>query len=364
MARVFRRVARGNTSPFWSVEFYDSGRKISHLARGEDGRPLMNKAHAERALRDEMVDAHRRRREPYAVGDGSTKLADWLEVYDRDHVSRLRGARNVRFRLEYWREHFGAHARLRDVTRASIDRYLAQRASDVSGATLNRELAAISHAMTQALRAGLIPHNPAHGAKRGRESGGLTRHLSAEEQGRLLRAAREDGFAPVIVAILLALDAGGRHGEIVALAREDVDLRLGHVTFRHTKSGKMRHVPLTPRARLALKALLAEDADQHPLGGAKRELRRRFAAIRRAAKLGDDVKFHTLRHTFATRLAGNGVPITVIKELMGHSTIVMTMRYAHVSDAQTKDAIATLAGGDFTGSTAEARGRKKGRRRP
>jgi integrase len=126
----------------------------------------------------------------------------------------------------------------------------------------------------------------------------------------------------------------------------------GHVTFTDTKSGRPRSVPLTKRAEALLCALKAgrkptpadrvilfRRADGFLLPA--NSVRRAFEKARDKAGLAD-VRAHDLRHTFASRLVQRGVGLTHVKELMGHATIAMVQRYAHLSTRDLHAAISVL----------------------
>ena len=326
MPRVFQK--RGH----WWMDYRDArGGRVRCPALGLDGRRLKSKVSAEHALRDRLVDVQGEKRDPWRLsGDGTEPLAAFLDAHERDHVAHLAERTSRTRRLRYWREHFGAGAQLRDVRRASIERYVAQRLkAGLKPATVQRELAALSKAMSSAVQHGLVPSNPCKGVSLPRFDNRRTRYLSEDEEARFLEAVGA-GPAWLRQVVLIALDAGARWGECRGVKPADVDMRTGILTFPHTKAGRIRHVPMTPRLRAAIGTL-------HPVPN---DPRASFHLARDRAGLGTDVTFHTLRHTFATRLAAAGCPITVLQRLLGHSTIVMTERYAHVSDDAIRQAIA------------------------
>jgi integrase len=177
--------------------------------------------------------------------------------------------------------------------------------------------------------------------------------LDFGEADRLLEgAAKVEEWS---CAVLLAAKTGMRLGELRALRWQDVDLGAGrvHVTrnlwrFQEgtPKNGKSRTVDLPASAVAALKVhrhlrgkrvFLAPSGDDYSLGEWRSGL---YRACRRAGLR--EVGWHVLRHTFASHLAMRGVPIRAIQDLMGHRTIQMTMRYAHLAPGATRAAVATL----------------------
>lgn len=177
--------------------------------------------------------------------------------------------------------------------------------------------------------------------------------LSFEEVPRVLEATEGTAWRTMV---LLALRAGLRQGEILALEWEDVDLARGvlHVhrsvwcgELGTTKGGRARDVPIGDELRAALRDLPSRragrlvfpgDGDKHLTKNAcKWPL---WSACRRAGvrRLG----WHKLRHTFASHLVMRGASLKVVQELLGHATIEMTMRYAHLAPSVSHDAVRLL----------------------
>lgn len=173
-----------------------------------------------------------------------------------------------------------------------------------------------------------------------------------EESERLVKAVPPGIWRTMIV---LALNTGLRQGELLALEWQDVDLRSGRVFVRRNivrgivgtpKNGKPREVPLNETVREALKnqrgtrRLVFSPAgeDRHLR---KNECRRPLYSACKSAGLRE-IGWHMLRHTFASQLVMRGAPLKAVQELLGHSTIEMTLRYAHLSPAIRRDAVTLL----------------------
>jgi integrase len=176
--------------------------------------------------------------------------------------------------------------------------------------------------------------------------------LDFEEAERLLAAVEEGEWRAMV---LLAIKTGLRQGEILALRWADVDLVAGHLVVRQSatrgivttpKNGKSRKIPLAPSVLAALKShrhlrgklvfcaadgrMLTKNECKHPL----------WRACRRAGLR--QVGWHMLRHSFASHLVMRGAPIRAVQELLGHASIEMTMRYAHLSPDARRDAVGLL----------------------
>ncbi len=235
-------------------------------------------------------------------------------------------------------EHFRGRM-LHEIGPAQVEDYLASRlASGISRATANRERALLSGIFSFAIRRGhFTGDNPCRKVKPFPESPGRDRYLSPQEAEALLACASEH-LRPILIA---ALHTGGRLSEILALRWSDLDFVNGIVYFDRssTKSGKQREVPMTSE----LARVLQEWRGRRQRIGHSREhvftwrgrrirgVRRSFMRAREAAGLGPEVGFHTLRHTFASWFVINGGDLVRLQQFLGHSTLALTQRYAHLS---------------------------------
>ncbi|MQX17188.1 tyrosine-type recombinase/integrase [Sinorhizobium terangae] len=196
-----------------------------------------------------------------------------------------------------------------------------------SNATINRKMAALSKLLRKAYNMGDIHSLPEF--RRQKERAGRLRFLEADEEEALFREIGNRSQLYVQLSIFL-VDTGARLGEAIALKWNDV--HQGRATFWVTKSGRSRTVPLTMRAKEALEAL----ADRSPGPFAAID-QQKYRAVWNAAKvdagLGDeaDIVPHVLRHTCASRLVRGGIDLRRVQMWLGHQTLEMTMRYAHLA---------------------------------
>lgn len=159
--------------------------------------------------------------------------------------------------------------------------------------------------------------------------------------------------------ILIGADAGLRRGEILSLKWTDLDFARRIVHVRRAvwngqeetpKSGKGRKVTMTKELHDALTTHKAKHGkrgervvyDENGRTPTNTIVRHWMQRAQRAAGLEPTGKIHVLRHTFCSRLAAAGVPVGVIKELAGHSSLTTTMRYMHLSPTSLETAIAML----------------------
>lgn len=177
--------------------------------------------------------------------------------------------------------------------------------------------------------------------------------LRAEEVIRLL-ASTSDPFWRTF--ILFLVKTGCRFGEAAGLHWDDVDLESGkrvlirrsahNQTLGPTKTGQIRHIPLAPDLAQALSAL--PRAYPHVFPGAHGMYLDSRSTLKHLQESCDhaqikQVSWHDLRHTFATQLVTQNVHLRVIQQLLGHCTLEMTARYAHVSDTAATEAVTQLA---------------------
>lgn len=179
------------------------------------------------------------------------------------------------------------------------------------------------------------------------------RFLSHDEAHTLLDLLKGKSQETYEMA-LLSLHCGLRAGEVFSLTWKDVDLEHGLITLLDTKSSKTRIVSLTDDVQFSFVA--KETGSKQDLifpdrktGGIRKQISKSFPRAVSEAGLNDGiddrrqrVTFHTLRHTFASWLVMGGISLYDVKELLGHATLIMTERYAHLAPDRNKKAAATM----------------------
>ncbi len=222
---------------------------------------------------------------------------------------------------------------LAELTPARISEYKSlRRIESAKTATLARELEVLRHALNLAVREWeWLEKNPFEKVKIDKAQNKVERWITSEEEQRLMK------FSPVWLSEIInfALNTGMRQNEILSLKWSEVDLFRRSATLLLTKNKEKRTVPLNQTTMELLKAKNKIRSisgfvftTQASTKIDARNLLRAFYSARKKADL-TDVRFHDLRHTFATRLVQAGIDLYVVKELLGHKTITMTMRYAH-----------------------------------
>jgi integrase len=143
-------------------------------------------------------------------------------------------------------------------------------------------------------------------------------------------------------AILLSTNTGLRRGELLALRWADVDLAGRQLTVRAsgTKSGQTRHVPLNTEALTVLKRWRRQSNGPRVFA-VDTSFKTAWASLLKQAKI-ESFRWHDLRHHFGSRLVQSGVPLNTVRELLGHQSIAMTLRYAHLADGDKASAVEKL----------------------
>jgi len=263
--------------------------------------------------------------------------------------------------LEHLQEFFGVERQLADIGAADVEKYKLHRRASVSGSTVNRELALLKRMFNLATAWDLYQDaNPVKKVKFFREFNAGLRVLSEEEEKKFFQHA-----TPLIQDVArFALNTGMRIGEIFSLRWSQVDMEKRIISVYAPKTGKIREVPINADAHKVLQAWQHSKRSQFVFynpetGRPFVDLKAGFAiACRKAGITG--VSWHTLRHTFASRLVNRGVDIVTVKELLGHSTITVTMRYTHTNLESKRAAVQVLAGlGDNLVTMAPMRSRRR-----
>jgi integrase len=247
--------------------------------------------------------------------------------------------------LEHLKKFFGSEQQLTEITPVEIEGYKLHRRAAVSGSTVNRELALLKRMFNLAIEWDLfLGSNPVCKVKFFQEINTGLRVLSPEEEGKFLQNA-----SPYIQDLVrFALNTGLRIGEIFSLRWSQVDWEKNVLNVFAHKTQKTRGVPLNAEALQVLQAWkLAKKNDfvfyNLETGKPFVDLKAGFALACDKAGISG-VTWHTLRHTFASRLLDRGVDIITVKELLGHSTVTVTMRYTHTNLESKRAAVAKLAG--------------------
>ena len=255
---------------------------------------------------------------------------EFAEMYLEREGPLLKSIRTERNRVLAWAREFGNRP-LGQITREEIEAWRRERMTTSRPATINRDLSRLRRMFSLAVEWGLLEESPMQGIKFLRENNARTRYLSLEECQRLIASC----FAPHIRALVsVALHSGMRLGEILNLHWRDLDFASGFILVRDSKNGESRHVPMDATLFALFRAYPHRPSTDlvfsSSSGGHIVDVRTGFQnACKRAGLI--DLHFHDLRHTFASQFVMAGGDLYILKEILGHKSITMTQRYAHLS---------------------------------
>jgi integrase len=213
-------------------------------------------------------------------------------------------------------------------------------------ATYNRYRAILSGVFRYAIRRGKAQTNPVRATKHRKENNARVRYLSADEEARLMTVIRQR-WPEREAEVLTALHSGMRRSEQYRTAQvPDGGLKWEHINFRasiirlpESKNHRPREIPINSILRKALLSV-PRTASPHVFDGTDPG-----KWFRKACRLVgiENFHWHDLRHSFASRLAMAGVPIRTIADLMGHTQVQTTVRYAHLAPGYLAEAVERLA---------------------
>jgi integrase len=173
------------------------------------------------------------------------------------------------------------------------------------------------------------------------------RYLTEEETERLINACNKE-IRPIVIT---ALNTGMRKSEIFNLTWDRVDLKNRIILLDKTKNGDRREIPINQTLLNTLSGIVRNIKTDYVFYNPETlkpyyDIKKGFAGALKKAHI-IDFHFHDLRHTFASRLVMAGADLATIQKLLGHKTINMTLRYAHLSNVHLKDAVNLLDTDNF-----------------
>jgi integrase len=238
--------------------------------------------------------------------------------------------------------------------------------------TVLRDMFTLSSVLSRAVRLGKLPDNPIRRVEKPRiDRRPKIRFLDEQEESRLrealhardaeMRVAREsangwrqerkktllpslphfgDHLTP---AVLLSVNTGLRRGELLALRWESIDFSRQILTVEGgtAKSRQTRHVPLNDEAIRELKRWHEQAIGGQRVFESRTSFKSAWTSLLKRAKI-TKFRWHDLRHHFG--LVQGGVPLNTVRDLLGHSSVAMSLRYAHLAPDQRREAVARLRG--------------------
>ncbi|SRR5882724_758735 len=310
----------------WYLDYYAGARRVRERAG-------LSKGEADRALTIRQAEI--------ALGKFNlvpkTSVPSF-EVFAGRYLNLVsvhkRGCATERYIIQALTGFFGRR-RVSDFSAEDAEKYKALRSKSVKPATVNRELTVLKHMFTKAVEWKLLPSNPFRGVRGLYVSKRMERILELDEEARLLAACDRVRSRFLRSVIVLALNTGMRRGELLSLSWRQIDL--AHRTIRiltaKSSSGE-RSIPLNTTANAVISDLARGKNSELVFPSSRRagktilDLKKGFKKAVQLANI-PGIRFHDLRHTFATRLVQAGVDLITVQHLLGHAKIAMTVRYAH-----------------------------------
>jgi integrase len=275
---------------------------------------------------------------------------EMMQRYESEKFSEMAssGKRGCKSYLNGLVEFFGDY-NITEITPRIINQFKLQRkAQGRKPATINRQLTIMSSAYNVAIREWeWLDNNPLKRVSSEKVNDARDRWLTYDEEAMLIAAC--PSWLREIV--LFALNTGMRQGEILSLTFKGVDLSRRTVTVFKSKNGDRRTIPVNKNVMELLKTKakvwsLKTDLVFYTISHTPylpSNLRRGFNKAVKNAGL-EDLRFHDLRHTFATRLVQAGIDLYKVGKLLGHRDIRMTQRYSHHCPESLRDGVEILDG--------------------
>ena len=312
---IFEKLAG---SGVWWVQYFDADgrRRREKIGSKSNAIKLAEKRRTERLVGKKLPENLRTPPVSFA------ELAEAALVYS---AKKKLSYRDDKVRMAKLEAQFGRCA-AEEITRQEIQDWLDSH--QWSLATKNRYLALLKLTYRLAEEKGQVKINPVRLMHQAKENNVCTRFLTANEEA-VFRAVLGKYYEEHLPEFEIALHTGLRRSEQYGLTWERVDLENRIVTVPRAKNGEMRHVKLNTHVLAVFKELHSRSLGVGPVFQTQ-DPRYWFESAVELAGL-KNFTWHSIRHTFASRLVMKGADIRAVQEAMGHKTIGMTMRYAHLS---------------------------------
>jgi len=332
---VFRRNKKDGTTS-WYYDFMINNVRY----RGVGGITKTQALRTQEKIREKVLNGE------YDLVVGPNHIR--IEVFTKTFLERRKQLRSwkrdelsTRNLLSYFRG-----KTMHEIKSSTIEDYIIKRKGDgVANATVNRELSCLRRMYNLAIKWGHARKNPLNDVEFLQEPPGRDRFLSKEEIQKLINVA-SIYLRPVIIT---ALSTGMRLNEILNLTWDRVHISNvidPYIELMITKNNKKRFIPLNEVMLTLLKDLKhtrngSEYVFLNSLGEKYHHITHVFQSTLTKAKI-TNFRFHDLRHTFASHFIMNSGDLMTLKEILGHSTLKMVERYAHLAASHKRKQINNL----------------------
>ena len=365
-----KRRARDRCPHAWWGAFQYHGRLHRQSLEKWSGHELRTKTEAQavfESLKEAVRSGEMDNGQEKGGNSGLLTFALFVPVYVESYVKAndLASADTIDYRTPLLLDHFGP-ALLKEIKQADAESFIValkqpsllsrgqKNSRTRKPATINRYLSLLRHMFNWAVEHEFLERSPMVRVRQLREDNSRHRRLSGDDEGRLLAAAAVH-IRPLII---FALDTGLRKGEMLALCWADFSAKEGWIRVRGetAKSGKTRWLPIGTERLRAVIDFLRLDAQGAPkssnspvfsdsVGEPIRYFQTAWRAALADAKI-DDFRWHDLRHEYASRLVEARVPLSQVRDLLGHASIVTTERYDNQRQEVLFEAVSRLETGE------------------
>ncbi|MBM3252801.1 MAG: hypothetical protein FJZ16_00920 [Candidatus Omnitrophica bacterium] len=317
--------------------------EYSHNSQRKREKVGFNKQLAENVLKKRLVEIAENKFLDIKKEE-KTKFSDFSDEYLEGHlrVNCSKGwARKELVNINRLKQFFTGKY-LHEITPQLIEKFKADRLKEVSPSTVNKGLSCLRSIFNKAIDWGRFQgKNPVSKVGLLKVDNKRLRYLEKEEIPILLNNCSTH-IKPLVI---VALNTGMRKSELFNLKWQDIDCKRDTIQLLKTKNNKPRHIPMNELVKTTLIAVRKHPESPYVFtnrqGKPFVDIKRSFTTALKKSGI-KDFRFHDLRHTFASQLVMNGVDLNTVRELLGHSSLEMTLRYAHLSPSHKKRAVDSL----------------------
>ncbi len=331
---IFERLLNGDAR--FSINIMVDGQRV-HRIIGKESEGVTRKQ-AEELIAKIRTDARSGR---LNLPKGRKVILSFKEAAGKYLEKQIaEGAKNLYSKQCHMRLHlipFFDETPLDKISNFDVERYKKMRINkQAKPATVNRELAVLSHLFTKSLEWQWLDKKPAQ-IKLFKEDHGRITYLTVEQIERLLEVAKQDQNIQIYPFIMIGLETAMRKMEILSIKLKDIDLEKRVIYIPQAKAGS-RQQPITAHLAGFLKTYLdSARPDQiwlfpadKSVSGHTMNIEKPFRRVVKAAGMDPkQVVRHTLRHTAITHLVQAGIDLPTVKRISGHRTLQMVERYSH-----------------------------------
>jgi integrase len=277
-----------------------------------------------------------------------SEIADDALAYSRGHKRSYRDDESRMKRLKEWLGGREAES----ISGPEMEKRLSDvaAAENWASSTFNHYRSLLMLVYREARRIGKVSANPARDIRHRKENNSRVRFLSRDESGEHSRLAKVilEKYPEHFAEFIFGLNTGLRLSSQYGATYEMIDWTRNVLDIPRTKNDEAVHVPLNSDVLMAIRWLPSSRERKGPIFRNHRHPDKPvlsndhwFKPALKAAGISD-FRWHDLRHTFASWLVQDGVPLDRVSKLLGHKSLTMTMRYAHLAPSQLHEDVALL----------------------